>query len=90
MAKFAPNYLKTLLHMYRARELGANVMSAAKEFVKMATPQKAQEFFDVAKDKALNEQDENLKPLYWDIVILLAPWLALGTGSQMLPWIILP
>ena len=30
MAKFAPNYLKTLLHMYRAKELAANVMSAAK------------------------------------------------------------
>ena len=43
----------------------------------MCTPQKAQEFFDVAKDKALNDPDENLKPLYWDIVVLLAPWLAL-------------
>ena len=29
----------------------------------------------MAEDKAKNDEDEGIKRLYWDIVVLLAPWL---------------
>jgi len=51
MSKFAPNYMKTFLNMYRHRELSANVMSTAKEFVKLLNEPKSIEFFNTAKDK---------------------------------------
>lgn len=75
MKKFSPNYVKTLLNMYRANDMSANVMSCAKEFVPLLDEPKAIEFYNVAKEKATDDPDESLRPMYWDIVVLLAPWI---------------
>ena len=75
MSKFAPNYVKTLLNMYRGRELEAAAMATAREFVALTPTSKCVEFYSVALGKARNDPDEALRPVYWDIVVLLAPWI---------------
>ena len=83
MTKYSPNYMKTLLNMYRHKELSANVMSCAKEFVKLLNETKSIEFFNVAKDKAQNDPDESTRPIYWDIVVLIAPWVNIEIISNV-------
>lgn len=50
-------------------------MSAAKELVKLTPSSKLTQYYTIAQEKAQNDPDEALRPLYWDIVILIVPWL---------------
>ena len=54
-------------------------MAAAKEWVKITDSSKLDFYYKVAQDKAQNEPEESLRPLYWDIAILIAPWLKEAT-----------
>jgi len=36
---------------------------------------KLTQYYTIAQEKANNDPDESMRPLYWDIVILIVPWL---------------
>ena len=52
----------------------AAAMSTAREMVKLTPAAKLSAYYQTAKEKAQDEAEED-RALYWDIVVLLAPWL---------------
>ena len=88
IGKYGANYLKTLLNLYReddenrATGMTAVVMSTARELVKVTPPAKLTAYYETAKVKAQSDDEED-KAVYWDIVVLLAPWLEPGAVESI-------
>ena len=76
IGKYAGNYLKTLLNLYRDdSDHQAAAMSTAREMVQITPAEKLTAYYQTAKEKAQSDDEED-KAIYWDIVVLIAPWLS--------------